>query len=91
MKIQMFREKIKERMAEIRMPMTRLSMATGIDKSTLSSFLSGTRTISNANLEKIIDVLRLSLVPVQGFRYGYSAGNDSNASPDTGGNEDGHC
>lgn len=83
----MFREKIKERMAEIRMPMTRLSMATGIDKSTLSSFLSGTRTISNANLEKIIEVLRLSLVPVPGFRYGYNDDNVSNATPDRGGNE----
>lgn len=83
----MFREKIKERMTEIRMPMTRLSMATGIDKSTLSSFLSGTRTISNANLEKIFEVLRLSLVPVPGFRYGYNDNSMSNATPIKGGNE----
>lgn len=81
----MFREKIKERMAEIRMPMTRLSMATEIDKSTLSSFLSGTRTISNGNLEKIIDVLRLSLVPVPGFKYGYNDNIVNNATPDADG------
>lgn len=78
----MFREKIKERMAEIRMPMTRLSMATGIDKSTLSCFLSGNRTISNGNLEKIMDVLRLSLVPVPGFKYGYNAPNENSATRD---------
>lgn len=87
MKIPMFREKIKERMAEIRMPLTRLSMATGIDKSTLSCFLSGNRTISNGNLEKIMEVLRLSLVPVPGFKYGYNNTNNCDATPDIGGNE----
>ncbi len=69
------------------MPMTRLSMATGIDKSTLSCFLSGNRTISNGNLEKIMDVLRLSLVPVPGFRYGYNDPCENSAPRDTDGNE----
>ena len=67
MKIPMFREKIKERMKEIGMPMTRLGMITEINKSTLSCFLSGRSAISNANLFKILDALRLSLVPVPGF------------------------
>lgn len=72
MKIPMFREKIKERMKEIGMPMTRLGMITEINKSTLSCFLSGRSAISNANLFKILDALRLSLVPVPGFKYGYN-------------------
>lgn len=67
----MFREIIKSRLEELDITVTKLGNLTGIDKSTISSFLAGNRTISNKNIEKIMGVLRLSLVPVPGFKYGY--------------------
>lgn len=67
----MFREIIKKRLEGSNITLTKLGNLTGINTSTLSSFLAGYRTISNKNLEKIMSVLRLTLVPIPGFKFGY--------------------
>lgn len=48
----------------------KLAEKTGIAPSTLSSLLSGKRTTTNSNLEKIFKVLKISLVPVPNFEFG---------------------
>lgn len=47
---------------------TDLAESTGINKGSLSSFLNGSRTISNKNLDLILDSLNLTLVPVKDFK-----------------------
>lgn len=45
-----------------------LSERTGVNKGTLSSFLNGNRSISNKNLDLILDSLNLTLVPISNFK-----------------------
>lgn len=46
-----------------------LATQTGILASSISSFLSGKRNISNGNLEEILSALGLTLVRIEGFKY----------------------
>lgn len=65
----MFREKIKGAMYDQQVSVKVLSQKTGINASSISSFLNGDRAISNENIEKILDALRLTLVPKKNFVY----------------------
>jgi len=65
----MFREKIRGVMNERRIGVNDLARKTGINRNSISSFLSGSRAISNANLDKILDVLGLTLVPKAKFSW----------------------
>lgn len=66
----MFREAIRERMMELRITNKKLSEQTGIPASSISSLLSGARTTSNGNLDKILKALKLTLVPAKDFEFG---------------------
>ncbi len=55
-------------MAKAGVSVSELSERTGINKGSLSSFLNGSRTISNKNLDLILDSLNLTLVPVMDFK-----------------------
>ena len=46
-----------------------LAARTGINQSSITSFLTGSRAISNANLDLILNALGLTLVPKKGFTY----------------------
>lgn len=46
-----------------------LAAKTGINHSSITSFLTGSRAISNANLDLMLDALGLTLVPKKGFTY----------------------
>ena len=46
-----------------------LAHDTGINASTISSFLAGSRAVSNENLDKILQVLELTLVPKAKFVF----------------------
>lgn len=63
----MFREKIRGEMNEIGLGVKQLAQKTGINQNTISSFLTGSRSISNSNLECIIDALELTLIPKSNF------------------------
>lgn len=65
----MFREKIKNTMTARKISTKALAAQTGILASSISSFLSGQRNISNGNLEEILKALGLTLVRVEGFKY----------------------
>lgn len=67
----MFREIIRKRLEQKNLSQIMLGKMTGIDVSTISSFLAGNRSMSNKNIEKIMGALKLTLVPVPGFKYGY--------------------
>lgn len=64
----MFREKIKSAMRMAGVTGADLSEKTGINKGSISSFLNGSRTISNKNLDLILDTLNLTLVPKKDFK-----------------------
>ena len=65
----MFREKIKGKMNEDGISVKDLARKTKINPSTISSFLVGNRAISNENLDIILSVLELTLVPKPKFVF----------------------
>ena len=65
----MFREKIRNTMTAKKMSRKELSVKSGICESTISSFLTGKRAISNDNLDALMNALGLALVRVDGFQY----------------------
>lgn len=71
----MFREIIKKRLEQMNLTQVKLADITKINKSTIASFIAGNRSISNNNIEKILTALKLTLVPIPGFKYGYGEDN----------------
>lgn len=65
----MFREKIKGTLYEKGISINELAHKTGVNASTISSFLVGSRAVSNENLDKILGALELTLVPKSKFVY----------------------
>lgn len=71
----MFREKIRGAMNELGVGVKVLAQKTGINQNSISSFLSGSRSISNSNLETIMRELDLTLLPKSNFVYEKSVEN----------------
>ena len=71
----MFREKIRGAMNELGVGVKVLAQKTGINQNSISSFLSGSRSISNSNLETIMRELDLALLPKSNFVYEKSVEN----------------
>lgn len=65
----MFREKIRGAMNELGIGVKVLAQKTGVNQNSISSFLSGSRSISNSNLETIMKALDLTLLPKSNFDY----------------------
>lgn len=65
----MFREKIRGAMNESGIGVKVLAQKTRINQNSISSFLSGSRAISNSNLETIMNALDLTLLPKSNFVY----------------------
>lgn len=66
----MFRELFKKWMTVRNINAVNLSKLTGVSTSTISSFLTHKRVMSNANLEKIMKALQITLVPIRDFKFG---------------------
>lgn len=82
----MFREYFKKWMTARKINAVSLSNLTGVSASTISSFLTNKRTMSNANLEKIMEALQITLVPIRDFEFG--SVDFSNSQDEAGGTED---
>lgn len=65
----MFREKIKGVINERGLTIQKLSKMTRVNASSISSFLSGSRPLSNENLDALLSALDLTLVPKANFHY----------------------
>lgn len=65
----MFREKIKGAMNDRGISVKELAAKTKINQCTISSFLVGSRAISNENLDVLVSTLELTLVPKKHFNY----------------------
>lgn len=65
----MIRQKIKLRMGDLGVASAKLAAEIGCNKTVLSSFLRGKRGLNFRYIEKIFEILDLTLVPKENFEF----------------------
>lgn len=65
----MFRENIKKAMKDQNVRVLQIAKVCGINDTSISSFLSGARTLRHDDIEKMVSYLGLTFVPKKCFRF----------------------
>lgn len=68
-KYTLIRQKIRLRMNELELPMTKVAAKAEVNQNSLSSYLSGKRGLNIEHVEKLMQVLDLTLVSKEGFTF----------------------
>lgn len=68
-KYALIRQKVRMRINELELPLNKVASSTGINPNSLSSYLTGKRGLNIDHVEKLVDMLDLTLVPKEGFSF----------------------